>query len=72
LLRADTSRDFSDPNLHGERRMENDNYRHLRQDDRKDHLRHQPLHDYPHLYAAHNRRFKGKEIFLSIYNIKIL
>lgn len=66
---AGTSRDCPDPDLHSERRMENDNRRHPRQDDRKDHLRNQPLHDHPDLYTAHNRGFKGKKFsyFLCIY-----
>lgn len=46
--------------------MENDNHRHPRQDRREDYLRHQPLHDHPDLFAAHNRRFAGKKALLSV------
>lgn len=71
LFHVGTSRDCPDSDLHCERRMENDNHRHSRQDSRKDHLRDQPLHDHSDLYTAHNRRFKGKEIF-SLYFYTII
>lgn len=54
---------FFNFDLHGERRMENNNHRHFGQNDREDHLRDQPLHDHPDLYAAHNRRLKKKYIY---------
>lgn len=53
-------RDFPDSDLHGERRMENDNYRYPRQNGREDNFRGQSLHDYPDIPAAHNRRCEGK------------
>lgn len=62
-MRNHTRRDLADPDLHGERRMENDNHRHPRQDRREDYLRHQPLHDHPDLFAAHNRRFAEKYVY---------
>lgn len=66
LFRTDTSRDFPNLDLHGKCRMENDNHRHPRQNDRKNHLRHQPLHDHFNLFAAHNRRCAGKKALLSV------
>lgn len=64
MFLTDTCRNLSDSDLYGECRMENDNYRYIRQNCRKDHLCDQSVHDNFDLSAAHNRRYKGKNVFL--------
>lgn len=61
-MRNRTRRNFPNSDLHGKRRMENDNHRHPGPNGCKDHLRDQPLYDHPDLYPAHNRHYKKKYI----------
>lgn len=62
-MRNCARRAFFNCDLHGERRMENDNHRHPGQNHCKDHLRNQPLHDNPDLYATRNRHYKKEYIY---------
>lgn len=63
MIFIDTRCDLPDSDFHSKRRMENDNYRHFRQNSCKDHLRDQSLYDNSYFYTTHNRRFKGKKVF---------
>lgn len=66
MFRTGTCRDFTNLDLHGECRMENNNHRYLRQNGRKNYLCHQSLHDHFNFFVADNRRCQGKKILFSL------
>lgn len=54
---------FVDPDIHVERRMENDTDRCAGPERGQDNFRHQPLHDDSHLDVAHNRRHQEEHVY---------